>query len=249
MSSVFTNSALNCKLRILEAEGQLLFYAKDIAEYLDYSESSNIRRILDEDEWFNFQDITLSCSHHDSKEIEGLRSTSLFITESGLYHAIFKSTKDDAKNFRRWVTKEVLPSIRKTGSYSVSKKIELLEKETKAQQAQINELTTEKIKDKHYRVPAVEIDENGETSFTQKDRRVVNERDVLLGRYAMQACGISKTISILKEFGYNLPPNIKLKGGRTLECVYREKAIDAKLSTRDVRKLFRKKNVRTLFNT
>ena len=42
----------------------------------------------------------------------------LCVNESGLYHLIFTSHKEEAKAFRRWVTGEVLPSIRKTGSYS-----------------------------------------------------------------------------------------------------------------------------------
>ena len=41
----------------------------------------------------------------------------LFITESGLYALIFRSNKPDAKGFRKWVTSEVLPAIRKTGGY------------------------------------------------------------------------------------------------------------------------------------
>ena len=42
------------------------------------------------------------------------------ITESGLYRAIFKSTKPEAENFRLWVFRKVLPSIRKTGGYHVT---------------------------------------------------------------------------------------------------------------------------------
>jgi len=41
------------------------------------------------------------------------------INESGLYHLIFTSRKDEAKTFRKWVTSEVIPSIRRTGSYSI----------------------------------------------------------------------------------------------------------------------------------
>jgi prophage antirepressor-like protein len=43
----------------------------------------------------------------------------LCINESGLYHLIFTSRKGEAKAFRKWVTSEVIPSIRKTGSYSI----------------------------------------------------------------------------------------------------------------------------------
>ena len=44
----------------------------------------------------------------------------LFITESGLYSLILRSNKPNAKPFRKWVTSEVLPSIRKTGSYTMA---------------------------------------------------------------------------------------------------------------------------------
>ena len=46
-----------------------------------------------------------------------------FVTEDGLYDVILDSRKESAKTFRKWVTKEVLPSIRKTGSYSVQNKL------------------------------------------------------------------------------------------------------------------------------
>ena len=48
---------------------------------------------------------------------------SVFINESGLYSLILRSKLDGAKKFKKWVTKEVLPSIRKSGSYSVKKEI------------------------------------------------------------------------------------------------------------------------------
>src|SRR5260370_16239080 len=43
----------------------------------------------------------------------------LCVTESGLYHLIFNSRKEEAKVFRRWITGEVIPTILKTGSYSI----------------------------------------------------------------------------------------------------------------------------------
>ena len=50
----------------------------------------------------------------------------MLLTESGLYNAIFNSRKPKAKEFRIWVTSEVLPEIRKTGKYEVKKKVENL---------------------------------------------------------------------------------------------------------------------------
>lgn len=52
------------------------------------------------------------------------------INESGLYNLIFRSRKNEAKQFRRWVTHDVLPSIRKTGSYTVSTAQEKPEKKS-----------------------------------------------------------------------------------------------------------------------
>ena len=62
------------------------------------------------------------------------------LSESGLYALIFKSRKENAKRFRKWVTSEVLPQIRKTGSYSVTQKapqtyIEALEALIEAEKA------------------------------------------------------------------------------------------------------------------
>jgi prophage antirepressor-like protein len=53
---------------------------------------------------------------------EGGAQTLTIINESGLYNLIFRSNKPEAKRFRKWVTSEVLPSIRKTGAYSALKR-------------------------------------------------------------------------------------------------------------------------------
>lgn len=53
----------------------------------------------------------------------GRAQNALFINEDGLYDVVFDSRKQEAKRFRKWVTSEVLPSIRKTGSYSIDNRI------------------------------------------------------------------------------------------------------------------------------
>ncbi len=57
------------------------------------------------------------------------------ITESGLYHLIFTTRKPIAKTFRRWVTKEVIPSIRKTGSHSLEQTEQLPSRQLAAETA------------------------------------------------------------------------------------------------------------------
>jgi prophage antirepressor-like protein len=100
-------------------------------------DGSEVRTLLiDEDVWFVANDIccVLGLSHI-TKALSGLDEDELtvqkvqsggqyremkLISESGLYTLIIRSNKPQAKPFRRWVTHEVLPTIRKTGSYTMS---------------------------------------------------------------------------------------------------------------------------------
>ena len=96
------------QLRIVERNGEPWFIAKDVAEILEYSHTPHMLRILDEDE---------KGVHIVDRTSSGGNPEMAIISESGLYHAIFLSRKPQAKAFRRWVTEEVLPQIRKTGGY------------------------------------------------------------------------------------------------------------------------------------
>lgn len=84
--------------------------AKDVAEVLGISETNTITERLDTDEWGKTRLI----------DTMGREQETFIISESGLYAAISRSNKPEAKAFQRWVRKDVLPSIRKTGSYSVT---------------------------------------------------------------------------------------------------------------------------------
>jgi BRO-like protein len=83
---------------------------KDVCGILELKEPHRVAARLDEDER------TLS-TVIDSM---GREQKTTIINESGLYKVILRSDKPEAKKFTRWVTHEVLPAIRKTGSYSVS---------------------------------------------------------------------------------------------------------------------------------
>lgn len=93
-------------VRVINKDGEPWFVAKDIADVLRYSEASAMVRTLDSDE------TTL----HTMQTNGGPREITL-INESGLFSAILKSRRPEAKTFKKWVTKEVLPSIRKHGAY------------------------------------------------------------------------------------------------------------------------------------
>ena len=88
-------------------DGEPWFVATDVASALDYQAAKDLTRFIDDDEKGRQIVPTL-----------GGEQELLVINESGLYSAILKSRKPEAKRFKRWVTHEVLPSIRKTGSYA-----------------------------------------------------------------------------------------------------------------------------------
>lgn len=83
------------------------FVGKDVAEILGYSETYSMTKRLDEEDVM-------------SAKLSGMNMKSTLINESGLYAAVIGSQLPNAKKFKRWVTSEVLPSIRKTGTYSVA---------------------------------------------------------------------------------------------------------------------------------
>jgi len=101
-------------IRTQVKDGNTLWALVDICRALELSNPSAVAQRLDDDEWAKL-DLGRS-------EITGGGGETLFVTESGLYAVILRSDKPEAKKFRKWVTSEVLPSIRKTGSYSLTEK-------------------------------------------------------------------------------------------------------------------------------
>ena len=99
-------------VRIIELDGEVWLVAKDVCDILGLTNPTMAIQELDDDE-----KMTLSNSEGHSGKRGGAQSYNV-INEAGLYKLTFKSRKPAAKEFTRWVTHEVLPSIRKTGSYT-----------------------------------------------------------------------------------------------------------------------------------
>ena len=92
-------------VRVVMRDGIAWFAATDVCSALGYQNTSKaVNDHLDDDERYN-----------EPLERGG---TLLIINESGLYALVLRSRKPEARKFSRWVTSEVLPSIRKTGSYT-----------------------------------------------------------------------------------------------------------------------------------
>ena len=96
------------KIRVIMRCSDPWFVAKDACDCLEITNVSQACQTLDEDEKGIYKVYTLGGSQD-----------MMLISESGLYTLIMRSNKPEAKVFRKWVTSEVLPSIRKTGGYGI----------------------------------------------------------------------------------------------------------------------------------
>ncbi len=113
-----TNAKINTQFQMFDFEGNKVrtfidvcgepwFVASDVSYLLGYRMASDATRVLDDDEK----------SVHNLCTLGGFQKLAI-VNESGLYSLILASRKPEVKNFKKWVTSKVLPSIRKTGSYA-----------------------------------------------------------------------------------------------------------------------------------
>jgi prophage antirepressor-like protein len=105
---IFENSDFG-KIRVVEIDGEAWFVLTDVCKTLNLTSPHKVADRLEEDEKGRSQIPTLG----------GTQGMTV-VNESGLYAVILRSDKPQAKPFRKWITSEVIPSIRKTGSYSVN---------------------------------------------------------------------------------------------------------------------------------
>ena len=131
------------EVRTVEMNGEPWFVLKDVCEVLDLGTTAKVAERLDADEKGMNQIHTPG----------GLQSVTV-INESGLYNVILRSDKPEAKPFRKWVTSEVLPSIRKNGGYItgqeqlspqelMAKALMVAQKTLSDREARISELTVQ----------------------------------------------------------------------------------------------------------
>lgn len=130
---IFNNPEFG-EIRTLEVNNEPWFVGKDVADVLGYQNGSrDINRHVDDDD-------RNTVAIHDGSQSRNVT----IINESGLYSLILSSKLPSAKRFKHWVTSEVLPSIRKTGSYTAkpvdelkAKRLEIMERNATARQAKV----------------------------------------------------------------------------------------------------------------
>ena len=105
---IFTSDIFG-EIRTCQVNNQIMFVGKDVAQALGYSNTRDaLNKHVDAEDKLESQIAT-----------SGQRRTTIIINESGLYSLILSSKLPQARAFKRWVTSEVLPSIRKTGRYEL----------------------------------------------------------------------------------------------------------------------------------
>lgn len=102
--------AFNLRVRVILRNGEPWWVLRDVCDVLQLTTTARVAERLEADD--------VSLAHIiDSM---GRDQPTTVISEAGLYTAILRSDKPEARNFKRWITHEVLPSIRKTGGYAMS---------------------------------------------------------------------------------------------------------------------------------
>lgn len=111
---IFENEKFGEIRTIIGKDGEIWFVGKDVADVLQYSNTRDaLARHVDKEDK---SDVAI----HDGRQ----NRKQTIINESGLYSLIFSSKMKKAKEFKRWVTSEVLPAIRKDGGYMMAKEEE-----------------------------------------------------------------------------------------------------------------------------
>lgn len=184
--SIFNNDQFG-EIRALMQNGEPWFIAKDICDALGFEKPADAVRGLDDDEKGTY--IMRGTQGNPDKTI---------ISEAGLYSLILRSRKPEAKMFKRWVTHEVLPQIRKTGGY-IPVKPEDTDLDIMVKAAQIMQATIERQK--------VQIAEAAPKVVTYDDFLVEADDNIPMAVLANRLCqeglpfGLHRLFAFLRRQG------------------------------------------------
>ena len=171
----------DAKVRVVMKDGEPWFVAKDVCDVLGHSNSRMALTILDDDE------VDVSKVYTSV----GVREASI-INESGLYSMILSSKLPTAKQFKRWITSEVLPSIRKNGAYMTDAVIAHLEENPELVPEYLNHLRDENARAKELRRQLDTV--TGQLAIAQPKadyyNAYVNNEDALCFRYVAKELGV-----------------------------------------------------------
>lgn len=186
-TSLVFNSPQFGEIRTAGSSDQPLFCLADVCRALDIKNSRDVRSRLDEGDVVTTDIGVVTGTKKDGTEAIQIVPTT-FVTEVGLYEAIFISRKPEAKAFRKWVTSEVLPSIRKTGGYGTEEVMSLRSQLDEANRTINRQIVDYRILNNVYRAVADNLDDKG--TLTEKISFLIHK--------------VNNLISYNKEVGRNV---------------------------------------------
>ena len=201
-------------IRTVEIDGEAWFVGKDVAEALGYEKPSDaVRKHVDDD------DKGISKMETPS----GMQNMTI-INESGLYALVFGSKLDSAKKFKNWVTSEVLPAIRKNGSYtmpiSTNDKIMLLAQGHMELQQEVDSIKKD-MESLKMDLPILPVEEDRITSAVKRKGLAV-----MGGKISNVYRDKSIRRKVYQGIYANLKYNFQIKTYRALKRSQVDKAID-----------------------
>lgn len=189
------------EVRVIESNGEPLFCLSDVCKVVNLVNPTEVKRRLDK------EDVQL-IDLHALNSTEGIVGNAItnFITESGFYDVILQSSSPRVKPFRKWVTSEVLPSIRKTGGYMIARDDEspeeimaralLVAQETlKRREERLKQLETENERQR------TTIEEKTRENHRMMGKLIEQAPDVKYVKSTLNAPTIYTTTQIAKELG------------------------------------------------
>ncbi len=163
-------------VRTLEIDEEVYFVGKDVAKVLGYARLQKAvnDHVDPEDKIEKIVNISQSSQNRTKPEM------TLLITESGVYSLIFNSKMPNAKRFKRWVTSEVLPAIRKHGAYMTDEKaFDVVN--NKNGLADLLQQAADQLKQKDIRIEEVEKENRSLTIQLEESNKKANYLDLILG--------------------------------------------------------------------
>ena len=193
------------QVRTVEKDGEAWFVAKDVCDILELKDVTSALRSLDDDE-----KMTLQNERSHSGQRGGAQMLNV-INQPGLFKLAFRSKKDVAKNFTRWVTHEVLPDIIKHGMYMTDKLRDAAQVDPEAFNTVVNKYLNEKEK-----VRKLEAKIEADKTFTDIGHLVLSLKGSITVTDVAQLCA---------QHGYDI-------GRNRLYKIYRDLGLTSKQKNR-----------------
>lgn len=193
--TVFNNEEFG-EIRTVQIDNDVWFVGKDIALALGYENPQKAIRdhVDEEDKKMGERNVTPSIT-----DTLGREQFPMYINESGVYALVFGSKLESAKKFKHWITSEVLPQIRKTGSYAMAKSptelIVLMAQELDKQAKAVEEVKADmkRLEAKITTIPSEYYTIAGYANL--KGKKIDVTRANQLGRYAA---------NLSRKYGYDI---------------------------------------------